>query len=152
MNEVELIACRRDLMRACTHASGAELAAAISRISYSGTIDVIRQPECGLVMLRGRIGGSGSAFNVGEASVTRAAIQLEDGTRGVSYLLGRSTERARSAAILDGLVQRSEFRDVIRTGFVEPILRRAGEASRRRAEEASATRVDFFTLVRGEDA
>ena len=152
MNEADLIACRRELMRACAHASESDMDAAIASAAYNGKIEIIRAPEYGLVMLRGRVGGTGTAFNVGEASATRAAVQLSDGTRGVSYLLGRSSRRARLAAILDGLVQLSEFRDGIMSGFAEPVLRRLAETNRRKAEEAAATRVDFFTLVRGEDA
>src|SRR5690242_7945668 len=49
----------------------------------------LRPPETGLVMLRGRIGGSGAPFNLGEATATRCAIELETGTTGFSYILGR---------------------------------------------------------------
>ena len=36
----------------------------------------LRAAETGLVMLRGRIGGDGDPFNLGEATVTRAAVQI----------------------------------------------------------------------------
>src|SRR5512139_3658243 len=38
--------------------------------------DVLRAPETGLVMLRGRMGATGAAFNLGEATVTRCAVRL----------------------------------------------------------------------------
>jgi alpha-D-ribose 1-methylphosphonate 5-triphosphate synthase subunit PhnG len=79
-------------------------------------------------------------------------VQLANGTIGFSYLLGRSARRARMAALVDALGQDShEQRQRLETALVAPVaVRRAGQRARQRAETA-ATRVDFFTLVRGED-
>src|SRR5688572_906204 len=67
--------------------------------------DVIRPPETGLVMLRGRIGGSGSAFNLGEATVTRCAVRTAKGHEGHAYVLGRNQAHAKLAAVCDALLQ-----------------------------------------------
>ncbi|WP_416355472.1 phosphonate C-P lyase system protein PhnG [Aureimonas phyllosphaerae] len=111
----------------------------------------VRGPEVGLVMLRGRAGGGGAAFNLGEASVCRATVRLATGEVGHAMILGRDTETARIAAHLDALWQTDAWRDRIETEFVTPALAADAEALERRAEETEATRVDFFTVARGED-
>ena len=139
-------------MHACAEASQAELEAALTSVGRLPTYRELRPAQTGLVMLRGRIGGDGPAFNVGEATVTRAAVQLESGTVGLSYLLGRSQQRAALAAIIDALGQESAtHRERLVAALVVPVTaRREADEARRRAETA-ATRVNFFTLVRGED-
>jgi alpha-D-ribose 1-methylphosphonate 5-triphosphate synthase subunit PhnG len=109
----------------------------------------LRKPETGLVMLRGRVGGTGSAFNMGEATVTRCAIRLDDGTIGHAFIMGRSHEHAASAAVCDALLQ-SPNNDVAAT-VVAPLAQERAERERDFALRNAATKVDFFTLVRGED-
>ena len=111
----------------------------------------IRGPEVGLVMLRGRAGGGGAPFNLGEASVVRATVRLGSGEVGHAVILGRDTGRARMAAHLDALWQCPDWRARIEAEVVAPGLAAEDEAVLDRAEETEATRVDFFTLVRGED-
>jgi alpha-D-ribose 1-methylphosphonate 5-triphosphate synthase subunit PhnG len=111
----------------------------------------VRGPEVGLVMLRGRAGGGGSPFNLGEASVVRATVKLGSGEVGHAVVLGRDAEHARRAAHLDAVWQRPEWRQRIEDDVVAPGLADEAAATHRRAEETEATRVDFFTLVRGED-
>jgi alpha-D-ribose 1-methylphosphonate 5-triphosphate synthase subunit PhnG len=111
----------------------------------------LRPPESGLVMLRGRIGGDGAPFNVGEATVTRAAVRLASGETGFSYVLGRDQEKARLAALCDALWQSAAHRPHIEDHVLTP-LRTAQEARAAQTQaETAATRVDFFTLVRGEN-
>ena len=47
-----------------------------------GLLDVehwmLRPPECGLVMVRGRMGGSGAPYNAGEATVVRLSWPFDD--------------------------------------------------------------------------
>jgi alpha-D-ribose 1-methylphosphonate 5-triphosphate synthase subunit PhnG len=145
-------AARRALLRACADATEAELETALAGLGALPPHAELRAPQTGLVMLRGRIGGNGPAFNVGEATVTRAAVQLQSGTIGFSYLLGRSHRRARLAALADALGQESPaHRDRLEASLVAPVAaRRAKEGADRRAETA-ATKVSFFTLMRGED-
>lgn len=138
-------------MRACADASEAELEAAIAALGTLPAAEELRPPQTGLVMLRGRIGGSGPAFNVGEATVTRAALRLETGAMGFSYLLGRSHRRARLAALVDALGQDRDCRTKLQQSLVAPVMARSAGAEAQRRAEAAATKVDFFTLVRGED-
>ena len=111
----------------------------------------VRGPEVGLVMLRGRMGGGGAAFNLGEASVVRATVKLGSGEVGHAVVLGRDAEHARRAAHLDAVWQRPDWRGRVEDEFVAPALAADAAETARRAEETEATRVDFFTLVRGED-
>src|ERR1700712_5652496 len=45
----------------------------------------LRGPEAGLVMVRGRQGGGGDAFNLGEMTVTRCTIRTECGWHGDAH-------------------------------------------------------------------
>jgi alpha-D-ribose 1-methylphosphonate 5-triphosphate synthase subunit PhnG len=139
---------RQALMRACAEASEAELEAALSALGGPTAAEELRPPQTGLVMLRGRIGGSGPSFNVGEATVTRAALRLETGAVGFSY---RSHHRARLAALIDAMGQDAECRTLLEAHLVAPVTARRAAADARTRAEAAATKVDFFTLVRGED-
>jgi alpha-D-ribose 1-methylphosphonate 5-triphosphate synthase subunit PhnG len=144
-------AARQALMRICAEATEAELEQALAACGSIFAAEDVRAPETGLVMLRGRIGGDGAPFNVGEATVTRAVVRLTDGTLGYSYCLGRSERRARLAAIVDALGQDPRHKERLDEVLVA-LVRARCDASRQAArEETAATRVNFFTLVRGED-
>ena len=116
-------------------------------------IDVteIRGPEIGLVMLRGRIGGGGMPFNLGEATVTRATVKLGSGEVGHAVVLGRDPEKAKLAASLDAAWHKNGLRHRIEAEVIEMSLALASRRDSELAEKTEATRVDFFTLVRGED-
>lgn len=111
----------------------------------------IRAPEVGLVMLRGRAGGGGSPFNLGEATVTRASVGLPGGEVGHCVVLGSMPEKARMVAHLDALSLHPAWEAYVDEQFVAPARAARKSAERRIAEETEATRVDFFTMVRGGD-
>ncbi len=110
----------------------------------------LRGPETGLYMLRGRMGGTGQPFNVGEATVARCTIQISNGEIGHAYVLGTDIRHAELAAVCDALMQVPARAEVLRTWLLEPIEARLKAESLRRAGEREATRVEFFTMVRGE--
>lgn len=119
------------------------------------TVDVpphetARPPENGLVMVRGRIGGDGAPFNLGEASVSRAAIRLSSGEVGFGYALGRDGEKARLIALCDALMQTDALATDVEQKVIAPLRNELEVARAKRAAETAATRVDFYTLVRGE--
>lgn len=116
-----------------------------------GTSIDLRAPETGLVMLRGRVGGDGARFNVGEATVTRCAVQLSSGEIGLSYALGRDRKKSRLAALCDALWQVPAYRAAVERHVLAPIRQRIGRERDLAARRTAATRVDFFTMVRGED-
>ncbi|MBD3764810.1 MAG: phosphonate C-P lyase system protein PhnG, partial [Rhodobacterales bacterium] len=112
---------------------------------------MLRPPEVGAVMVRGRVGATGAPFNLGEMTVTRCALRLDCGTVGMAHVQGRDRDHARRAALVDALLQGPRA-DEIRARVLAPLM--AEETARRadRAARAAATRVEFFTMVRGEDA
>ena len=112
--------------------------------------DLLRAPEIGAVMVQGRIGGTGQRFNLGEMTVTRCSVRLATGVVGHAHVHGRDKTHARRAAVLDALLQ-TDAADHLR-GLVLAALRDQETALRSaRAAKAAATKVEFFTLVRGED-
>lgn len=113
--------------------------------------DELRRPEIGLVMLRGRMGGDGAPFNLGEATATRASVRLASGETGHSVILGRSAVKAKLAALTDALFQHAEARPMIEQELLAPVRERLSAEAKRHAEQTAATKVDFFTMVRGED-
>ena len=102
-------------------------------------------------MMRGRMGATGAAFNLGEATVTRCAIRLQDGTEGHAYVMGRNAAHARLAAICDALLQGSETHTELAEKVVAPLAAKLREAQAAASTKAAATKVDFFTMVRGDD-
>jgi alpha-D-ribose 1-methylphosphonate 5-triphosphate synthase subunit PhnG len=148
-NPPEEIAARRSVMSICAHARREELDAIVATVAATLEVTDLRPIESGLVMLRGRMGGDGRAFNLGEASLTRAAVALADGRTGFAYQLGRDRGKARAAAIIDALWQ-GEERAAIEEALA-PVRARQAEAAAIAARRTAATRVNFFTMVRGED-
>jgi alpha-D-ribose 1-methylphosphonate 5-triphosphate synthase subunit PhnG len=142
---------RRAAMAVLARAQGDEIAQALTEIGDSVRFNELRPSETGLVMLRGRIGGDGAPFNVGEATVTRAAVQLDTGEVGFSYVLGRDSRKAKLAALCDALWQSPTHHHAVEQHVIASL--RAGQQQRRALNQAqtAATRVDFFTLVRGEN-
>ncbi len=145
-----LRAARQGAMALLARAESGELDAMLARLAPVPAASDLKPPEVGLVMLRGRTGGDGAPFNLGEATVARAAVRLEGGTAGFAYRLGRDIRAARSAAILDALWQDAGRRAAVEDALAPVRERLSAETDAVRAETA-ATRVDFFTLVRGED-
>ncbi|WFU20423.1 phosphonate C-P lyase system protein PhnG [Bradyrhizobium sp. CB3481] len=140
---------RKGAMTVLVHSDAADIAERLGAIDVPAH-QLLREPESGLVMVRGRIGGDGAPFNLGEATVSRAAVRLASGEVGFGYTLGRDLEKARMIALCDALVQSPEFADAVEASVLAP-LRTAMHARRgRRSAEAAATRVDFYTMVRGE--
>ncbi len=141
---------RQATMALLARATREELESAVERFAPLPKLRQLRAPETGLVMVRGRIGGDGAAFNMGEATVTRAAVQIGNGATGIAYLLGRVPEKARAAAILDALWQDEALRIAV-DDALSPIRRRLTTEQAAATAETEATRVNFFTMVRGED-
>jgi alpha-D-ribose 1-methylphosphonate 5-triphosphate synthase subunit PhnG len=128
-----------------------ELLAAWNVLAEKPVAQPVRGPETGLVMVRGRIGGGGAPFNLGEVTVTRATVRLASGSVGHAQALGTDREKARLSAIFDALWQEEATKGFVEEKLLSPIARRIADDVNRRAEETAATRVDFFTMVRGED-
>jgi alpha-D-ribose 1-methylphosphonate 5-triphosphate synthase subunit PhnG len=110
--------------------------------------EVLKAPQTGTVMVEGRAGGAGRRFNLGEATVTRCVVRLSDGAMGFSYALGRDGRKARLAAILDARLQAEPADGELKRG-VAGLAGHQAAARDLASRKAAATKVDFFTLVRG---
>lgn len=111
---------------------------------------IIRGPEAGLVMVRGRAGGHGQAFNLGEMTATRCTVQLVDGTVGHAYVSGRRLAHAERAALIDALMQLDDERAALKAAVVGPLEEKEKARRELRSRKCAATTVDFFTMVRSE--
>ncbi|MEO1114343.1 MAG: phosphonate C-P lyase system protein PhnG [Pseudomonadota bacterium] len=113
--------------------------------------ELVRQPETGLVMVRGRMGGTGSPFNLGEVTVTRCVVRLATGETGSAYSLGRNKEKALQSAVIDAMWQRGEAKDQIEASIIAPLAAMQAGMRETVREETEATKVNFFTMVRGDN-
>ena len=138
-------------MAAFAAASREDLQALAAEAGLVMEAEALRGPETGLVTVRGRIGGGGDAFNTGEATVTRATVRLPSGQIGHAYALGRDKEKVRLAAILDANWCAEETREAVDARSSRRCSTRQAAADAKRRAETAATKVDFFTMVRGED-
>lgn len=126
------------------------LEAAIGRLDDIPDCIMLRRPEIGLVMARGRAGGSGQRFNLGEIPVTRCAVQSEAGHIGHGYVQGRNKRHAELTAVMDALLQDDERQAKLLASVIEPLASAASARKETIRRKAEATRVDFFTMVRGQ--
>ncbi|MEL6581631.1 MAG: phosphonate C-P lyase system protein PhnG [Cyanobacteria bacterium J06621_12] len=109
----------------------------------------LRNSEIGLAMVRGRAGGTGEAFNLGEMTVTRCVIKMED-IKGFGYVGGRSKRHAELAAVCDGLLQQNEWRDRVQDLIIQPLQDKLIARQEKQQRQTEATKVEFFTMLRGE--
>jgi alpha-D-ribose 1-methylphosphonate 5-triphosphate synthase subunit PhnG len=116
------------------------------------TLDWLRAPETGLMMVQARAGGTGEKFNLGEVTVTRCALRLnvhmENSAVGLAYVLGRSHRQAQLAAIADALLQDPAQHDGVQTRLLTPVRLHLQEMQAQRSARAQSTKVDFFTVAR----
>jgi alpha-D-ribose 1-methylphosphonate 5-triphosphate synthase subunit PhnG len=142
---------RRHWISVLAKADRAELESAWAHLSPQPAYSLLRRPETGLVMIRGRIGGTGDRFNLGEMTMTRCAVRMDQGaasTTGFSFVAGRDHRHAELAAVFDALLQDPTRRSELHRALIEPLAQAQQERRRRRAAETAATRVEFFTMVR----
>ncbi|MEO3431292.1 phosphonate C-P lyase system protein PhnG [Pelagibius sp. CAU 1746] len=133
-----------------------ELESAWEDLADKPAYDWLRRPEVGMVMVRARTGGTGGRFNLGQMTVTRCALRLASGgagpaSIGLGYVQGRSKRHAELAALFDALLQDEARRGALEDGVIAPLEAAHAERRSRRSRKANATKVNFFTMVRGEN-
>ena len=133
-------------MAILARASAEELSARLAALGPLSEAETLRAPETGLVMVRGRAGGDGDAFNLGEMTVTRCAVRL-GAHIGHAYIAGRDHSKARLAALLDAALQDQALQPALLQSIVEPLAAAQQAARAAEARKAAATRVDFFTMA-----
>jgi alpha-D-ribose 1-methylphosphonate 5-triphosphate synthase subunit PhnG len=137
---------RRRWMAILARAASDQLQALLAGCGAPASYTVVRGPEGGLVMVRGRAGGGGAAFNLGEMTVTRCTVSTEAGCVGHAYIAGREERRAELAALTDALMQDPNWAEVIEHHVIAPLEREQTEERAERSRKAAATRVEFFAL------
>ncbi len=105
-----------------------------------------------MAMVRARAGGTGAAFNLGEMTMTRCTLRTATGFVGTAYVAGRSQRQAELAALLDALLQDPRHQAKLLAIVIDPLARAQDLRRRRRVDRSAPTRVDFLTVVRGEDS
>ena len=98
-------------------------------------------------MVRGRAGGDGAPFNLGEMTVTRCAVRLPDGRVGHAYVAGRDARQAELAALVDALMLDEAARPQVEAAVIAPLAATQREAREVEAQKAAATRVQFFAMA-----
>ncbi len=138
---------RRRWMSILARAGAEDIAARLEPLPGLPDHKRLRGPETGLVMVRGRTGGDGAPFNLGEMTVTRCAVRLEDGTVGHGYVAGRDARQAELAALLDALMQDPARAPALEAAVIAPLEQAQAERRAAQARKAAATRVEFFTMT-----
>lgn len=144
-------AARAAWLRVLVLADPEALEQAVGRLGALPAYRLLRKPESGMAMVRGRAGGTGAQFNLGEVSVTRCAVTLEPGVVGVGYVQGRTHRQAEQIAVLDALLQLPGWHARVQAEVVSPLARERAARGEHEAAVAAQTKVEFFTMVRGED-
>src|ERR1700704_5169138 len=129
---------RKAAMAVLAHSEAAEILGRLDAIELPAH-ENLREPENGLVMVRGRVGGDGAAFNLGEATVSRAAVRLATGEVGFGYALGRDRTKARMIALCDALIQTSDHTDTVESQVLAPLRAAMISKRNRKAAETAAT-------------
>jgi alpha-D-ribose 1-methylphosphonate 5-triphosphate synthase subunit PhnG len=138
---------RRQWMAVLARASAGQIAARLEAAPELPAHTRLRGPETGLVMVRGRAGGDGAPFNLGEMTVTRCSVALADGTLGHAYVAGRDARQAELAALLDACLQQPALHAALHAAVVQPLAATQAEARASVARKAAATKVEFFTMA-----
>lgn len=141
---------RKSWMSLLAKAPEGRIAALLDEATDRPAFTWLRAPEIGSTMVRARAGGTGAPFNLGEITVTRCALTLATGEVGHAYIKGRRKTCAEAAAIVDALMQ-TDCSEMIRERVLDPLEREMTAAKSERAAKAAATKVEFFTVARGED-
>lgn len=112
--------------------------------------DIVRAPEIGMAMVKGKTAGEGQVFNLGEVTVTRCVVRIEDGTMGFGYVVGRNQDQALLIALADAYLQ-SDDQAMWQKTLLEPLNASLQKRLKAQENKVQTTKVDFFTMVRGED-
>ncbi|ETW96152.1 MAG: hypothetical protein ETSY1_27705 [Candidatus Entotheonella factor] len=142
---------RQAWLAVLARASVYDLEHACTALTQPPAFRFLRPPETGLTQVRARAGGTGQQFNLGEATVTRCTVQLESGAIGVGYVMGRDGRRAQWVAVFDALLQDPVLGPPLQRQVIAPLAQAQAEHQQRQTEATATTKVDFFTMVRGDD-
>jgi alpha-D-ribose 1-methylphosphonate 5-triphosphate synthase subunit PhnG len=139
-------AARRRWMAVLARADAEEIGNRLGACCAVPAYRILRGPEVGLVMVRGRTGGGGAAFNLGEMTTTRCTVCTDSGLVGHAYVAGRDEGLAEMAALADALLQDPARQEQLLEGLIEPLALDQQSLRDGIAAKAAATRVQFFAM------
>jgi alpha-D-ribose 1-methylphosphonate 5-triphosphate synthase subunit PhnG len=149
-SQAPAIRARQAWLSVLARASVAQLEAALPHNGTLAPITKVRPAEVGMVMLRGRVGGTGNPFNLGEASVARCAVRVGEGPLGVGYVLGRDKRHAEMVAIFDALLQDPVHHAAMHDKLISSLAQSQSQARALQHDAVAQSKVEFFIFVRGE--
>jgi alpha-D-ribose 1-methylphosphonate 5-triphosphate synthase subunit PhnG len=141
---------RKGWMRILALSERKDIEAACHNLEPFPDYRLVRGPEIGMVMVQGRTGGIGAPFNLGEATVTRCTLQVDQGAAGTAYVLGRDRRHAELAALLDALLLDPERQPEVLSAVVRPLVAILGAREAEQHQKTASTKVEFFTMARGD--
>ncbi|HHB1426058.1 TPA: phosphonate C-P lyase system protein PhnG [Serratia odorifera] len=147
---MQSLSSRQRWMSVLAHSQPAQLRSHWQALNLNPRYQLLRTPEIGLAQLQGRMGATGRRFVLGDMTVTRSVVQLDNGGHGYSYIAGRDKAHAELCALADALLQQPEHHERLQQRLIEPLAALQQEQRQLRSRAVASSRVDFFTLVRGE--
>jgi len=133
-------------MAVLARADAGDIATLLERHAKLPRYTRLRGPEAGLVMVRGRTGGGGAPFNLGEMTVTRCSVRTEAGQIGHAYVAGRDSRQAELAAVVDAMLQDPAQTFELHAKVIEPLADKQRAHRTDIAAKAAATKVQFFAM------
>ncbi|WNN42911.1 phosphonate C-P lyase system protein PhnG [Winslowiella toletana] len=148
---MEALKVRQHWLSVLAHSQPEQLEQHWLALKLQPDYQVIRPAETGLTRLQARMGATGQRFVLGDMTITRAVVRTADGTCGYSYIAGRDKAHAERCALLDALLQQQEMHQLLQQQLITPLAAARAERQQLRSREIASSRVDFFTLVRGDN-
>lgn len=153
MNVQDVIAATKDRKKwigllGC--ADPKDLEAARDDLTEGLDIRYVVKPETGMIMVQAKSDGSNARFNLGEVTVSRCVLDVKNKYTGTAWIMGSDLRHAELAALFDGLLQDPDYHDLLASTLMKDLKKKQAAKNRQLAEDASDTRVEFFTLKRGE--
>jgi alpha-D-ribose 1-methylphosphonate 5-triphosphate synthase subunit PhnG len=118
-------------------------------LGLNPTPDFMVRPETGMIMMQARQDGAGPRFNLGEVTVSRCILKL-DGVMGYAMVMGADLRHAELAALFDAMLQMPEPGHKLWADIIPALRQRQKESRDKAARDARSSKVEFFTMKRGE--
>lgn len=126
----------------------------VVRVSEKGLVQIVKEAQPALIMMRASDSATTEVFNLGEVLVTDCTVTV-DGQLGYGIVLDNQPRRAEAAAILDAVFRAPgeewvELRAAMRP-WLEGESRRREREQRLESELIARSKVDFETMATGRE-
>ncbi|MFH2093346.1 MAG: phosphonate C-P lyase system protein PhnG [Pseudomonadota bacterium] len=141
---------REDWIGLLGSADPADLESALEKLNHSIEFTHIVKPETGMLMVQAKADGSNSRFNLGEITVSKCILEINGQYMGAGWTMGSNLRHAELAALFDGLFQDPLLQETLNQTLIPLLKDKQLAKDERRLKDAADTKVEFFTLKRGE--